>query len=86
MNVIETKLKNKSYKVFSIKILISLVGVAFVGFGIAFNSAAMLGNDAVAILYDGVRSICGLLIIRLGILTNAVNYGISRYRYRVSHL
>ena len=70
------KTKEKSMKNFMINIAIALVGVAFVGFGIAFNSAAMLGNDAVAILYDGVRNIFGLPIDRLGIVTNAVNYAI----------
>ena len=68
------KLKNISYKDFLIRIVIALVGVAFVGFGLAFNSAAMLGNDAVAVLYDGVRNLCGLPPERLGIVTNLVNY------------
>ena len=39
------KIKNKSYETFLVKIPIALVGVALVGFGLAFNSAAMLGND-----------------------------------------
>lgn len=76
MNNAFNKTKEKSMKNFMINIAIALVGVAFVGFGIAFNSAAMLGNDAVAILYDGVRNIFGLPIDRLGIVTNAVNYAI----------
>lgn len=73
INIIN-KLKNISYKDFLIRIVIALVGVAFVGFGLAFNSAAMLGNDAVAVLYDGVRNLCGLPPERLGIVTNLVNY------------
>lgn len=76
MNNTFNKTKENSMKNFMINIAIALVGVAFVGFGIAFNSAAMLGNDAVAILYDGVRNICGLPIDKLGIVTNAVNYAI----------
>lgn len=74
MNVILNNLNGKSLKSFFIKITVALLGVAFVGFGIAFNSAAMLGNDAVAILYDGVRNIFGLPVSRLGIITNSVNY------------
>ncbi|MFW2487887.1 YczE/YyaS/YitT family protein [Clostridium chromiireducens] len=76
MNNAFNQTKEKSLKTFMINIAIALVGVAFVGFGIAFNSAAMLGNDAVAILYDGVRDICGLPMDSLGIVTNVVNYGI----------
>lgn len=76
MNNAFNRTKENSMKNFMINIAIALVGVAFVGFGIAFNSAALLGNDAVAILYDGVRNICGLPIDRLGIVTNAVNYAI----------
>jgi len=76
MNNAFNRTKENSMKNFMINIAIALVGVAFVGFGIAFNSAALLGNDAVAILYDGVHNICGLPIDRLGIVTNAVNYAI----------
>lgn len=66
--------KNKSYKTVLIKLLISIIGVAFVGFGIAFNAEAMLGNDPVAVLYDGVRSILGFSPDKLGMVTNFVNY------------
>ena len=76
MNLTNDESKKRSIGNLLIKIVIALVGVAFVGFGIAFNSAAMLGNDAVAILYDGVRNICGLPVSKLGIVTNVVNYGI----------
>jgi uncharacterized membrane protein YczE len=74
MNITVNKSKDKSYKNFAIRIVIALVGVAFVGFGLAFNSVAMLGNDAVAVLYDGVRHLCGLPSEKLGIVTNLVNY------------
>lgn len=74
MNNSISNLNGKSLKSLLINIVIALCGVALVGFGIAFNSAAMLGNDAVAILYDGVRSIFKLPVNKLGIVTNAVNY------------
>lgn len=76
MNSMINNFKTKSYKNFLINIAIALVGVAFVGFGIAFNAAAMLGNDAVAILYDGVRNACGFPASKLGTITNVVNYSI----------
>jgi len=73
--MIETinKLKNKSYENFLIKILIAVVGVAFVGIALAFNSSAMLGNDPVAVFYDGVRNLCGLPREKLGMVTNLIN-------------
>lgn len=74
MNNKVNNLRKKTYEKFFIKIVIALIGVAFVGFGLAFNSAAMLGNDAVAVLYDGVRKLFGLPPERLGIVTNLVNY------------
>lgn len=58
------------------KMFIALLGVVLVGFGIALNSAAMLGNDAVAILYDGVRFSLGFPIEKLGLITNIVNYSL----------
>ncbi|AGF58433.1 hypothetical protein B0P06_003252 [Clostridium saccharoperbutylacetonicum] len=70
------KIKKEYNKIFLVKIAIALIGVAFIGFGIAFNSAAMLGNDAVAILYDGVRNACRLPQSGLGIITNVVNYSL----------
>lgn len=76
MNNAFNETKERSMKIFTINLAIALVGVALVGFGIAFNSAAMLGNDAVAILYDGVRNIFGLPVSRLGTVTNVVNYTI----------
>lgn len=67
------KMKNKSYETFFRKLPIALVGVVFVGFGIAFNSAGMLGNDAVSVLYDGVRNALGFQMDQLGLVTNLVN-------------
>jgi uncharacterized protein len=68
-----SRIKNKSYETLLRKIPIALVGVVLVGFGIAFNSAAMLGNDAVSVLYDGVRNALGLQMDKLGLVTNLVN-------------
>ncbi|MBK1810900.1 hypothetical protein JHL18_09710 [Clostridium sp. YIM B02505] len=69
-----SNVKNKSYKSFIIRIVISLVGVSLVGFGLAFNSAGALGNDPVAVLYDGARNMLGLQPEKLGLVTNLVNF------------
>jgi uncharacterized membrane protein YczE len=55
------------------KLPVALSGVILVGFGLAFNSAGMLGNDAVAVLYDGVRNGVGFQADKLGLVTNLVN-------------
>ncbi len=63
-----SRIKNKSYETLLRKIPIALVGVILVGFGIAFNSAAMLGNDAVSVLYDGVLNALGLQMDKLNLV------------------
>jgi uncharacterized membrane protein YczE len=68
-----SRIKNKSYETLLRKIPLALLGVALVGFGLAFNSAAMLGNDAIAVLYDGARAALGLQVDKLGLVTNLVN-------------
>lgn len=68
-----SKFKNKSYETLLKKLPIALAGVILVGFGLAFNSAGRLGNDPVAVLYDGVRSILGFPVEKLGLVTNMVN-------------
>ena len=74
MDNIISKMNNKSFETLLGKIPIALVGVALVGFGLAFNSAAGLGNDAVAVLYDGVRNTLGLQADKLGLIANLVNF------------
>ena len=74
MNNTISKVKNKSYETYLWKIAIALVGVALIGFALAFNSAAMLGNDAIAVLYDGVRKVLGIPVEKLGLVTNLVNF------------
>lgn len=74
MDNIISKINIKSYETLLGKLPIALVGVALVGFGLAFNSAAGLGNDAVAVLYDGVRNTLGLQVDKLGLVTNLVNF------------
>lgn len=59
MNSTINKLKNKSYEDYFTRILIALAGVIMIGIGLAFNSSAMLGNDPIAVFYDGVRNLLG---------------------------
>lgn len=73
MNNTVNKSKKKSYETLLRKLPLALVGVILVGFGIAFNSAGMLGNDAVSVLYDGTRHALGLPMDKLGLVTNLVN-------------
>lgn len=65
---------NKLNQKFFTKIIIALIAVALIGFGLAFNSSAMLGNDPIAVFYDGVRNLCGLPRESLGMVNNLINY------------
>ncbi|MCP1102406.1 putative membrane protein YczE [Aequitasia blattaphilus] len=55
------------------KILLAVVGIFLVGIGVAFNANAALGNDPIAIVYDGMRNIANLSASQLGIASNIVN-------------
>ena len=43
----------------------------------AINSAAGLGNDPVAVFYDGIRSLARLSPYQLGVATNIINYSLA---------
>lgn len=55
------------------KIIIALLGVWLIGIGIGFNNQAGLGNDAVALFYDGVCKALGFGVKDLGMVSNGVN-------------
>ena len=55
------------------KIIMAIVGIVFVGVGVAFNAAAALGNDPVGIVYDGLRNAANLSSTQLGMASNFVN-------------
>ncbi|WP_455718024.1 YczE/YyaS/YitT family protein [Anaerosporobacter sp.] len=57
------------------RILIAVIGIFFVGLGVAFNAGTLFGNDPIAILYDGMRSLLGMRPEELGLISNAVNVG-----------
>jgi uncharacterized membrane protein YczE len=63
-------------KNFWIKLVLALIGILFVGVGIGFNAESLLGNDPVALLYDGVRNALSLPLSRLGMISNIVNVSI----------
>jgi uncharacterized membrane protein YczE len=58
------------------KILFALLGIFFIGVGVAFNAATQLGNDPIAIIYDGVRNTLGLTESQLGLVSNGVNFSL----------
>lgn len=60
-------------KVTTKRMLGALLGVLLVGIGVAFNNQAGLGNDPVALFYDGVRKLLGLETSMLGMVSNGVN-------------
>ena len=55
------------------RIILAVIGILFVGTGVAFNAASALGNDPVGILYDGIRNTARLSPMQLGIASNLVN-------------
>lgn len=56
-----------------VKLILAVLGIFLIGVGVAFNAATMLGNDAVGIIYDGIRSALGLTGSQLGMVSNLVN-------------
>ena len=58
------------------KILLALLGIFFIGVGVAFNAATQLGNDPIAIIYDGVRNVLNLTGSQLGLVSNMVNFSL----------
>lgn len=55
------------------KFLFAVIGIFFVGLGVAFNAGTLFGNDPIAILYDGLRSLLRMAPEELGLISNAIN-------------
>ncbi len=55
------------------KILGALIGILFVGIGVAWNAANSLGNDPIGLVYDGMRNTLGLTSGQLGMVSNIIN-------------
>lgn len=55
------------------KVLAALLGISFVGMGVAFINNARLGNDPIGLVYDGIRNITGMDTNELGMVSNLVN-------------
>ncbi|MGN0711425.1 MAG: YitT family protein [Anaerovoracaceae bacterium] len=51
----------------------ALVGIMFVGMGVAFNNCAGWGNDPIGIVYDGFRNAFGMNAAQLGMASNIIN-------------
>lgn len=56
-----------------ISIVLAIIGIFFIGTGVAFNAAAALGNDPIGIMYDGIRNVAKLSPEQLGMASNIVN-------------
>jgi uncharacterized membrane protein YczE len=59
-----------------IKMVMVILGILLLGTGVAFNAAAVLGNDPIGILYDGIRNITKLSPDQLGMASNIVNISV----------
>lgn len=66
----------KNKKIDLKKMLVALLGIFLIGIGVAFNNCAMLGNDPIGIVYDGVRTFAKLNSEQLGTASNFVNGGL----------
>ncbi|WP_216637397.1 YitT family protein [Bacillus sp. FJAT-27445] len=58
------------------KIIVSIIGIALICIGVAFNNHTLFGNDPVGILYDGVRSTFDFSRAELGLISNYINIGL----------
>jgi len=64
-------------KLYFSNILLAVIGILFIGTGVAFNSCVRLGNDPIGILYDGIRVAGHLTDVQLGTASNLVNYTLT---------
>jgi uncharacterized membrane protein YczE len=55
------------------KIMGALIGILFIGIGVAWNAANGLGNDPIGLLYDGMRNTLSLTSGQLGLVSNIIN-------------
>jgi len=60
-----------------IRLTLAIVGIFFIGIGVAFNAAAALGNDPIGIMYDGIRNVANLSPEQLGFASNIVNISLA---------
>ncbi|MDF2484665.1 MAG: hypothetical protein K0R46_833, partial [Herbinix sp.] len=60
-------------KISIIRITFALLGILFVGVGVAFNVANQLGNDPIGLIYDGMLHTLGLSAASLGTVSNIMN-------------
>lgn len=58
------------------KTVISMLGIALVCIGVAFNNNTLFGNDPVGMLYDGIRNTFDYTRAELGLVSNYINIGL----------
>ena len=71
-SVLNSNVKQKYSSLFK-KMILALIGVAIAGIGVSFNSNAGLGNDPIAVFFDGLRHAMHLSNSQLGVATNLAN-------------
>lgn len=57
--------------------MLACVGILLIGIGVAWNAGAGLGNDPIAIFYDGIRNVLRLEAQQLGMASNIVNFSLT---------
>ncbi len=58
------------------KLFVSIIGIAFVCIGVAFNNNTQFGNDPVGMVYDGIRTTLHYNQAELGVVSNYINIGL----------
>lgn len=58
------------------KLFVSIIGIALVCIGVAFNNNTMFGNDPVGMVYDGIRNTLNYNQAELGVVSNYINIGL----------
>lgn len=58
------------------RIMISIIGIALVCVGVAFNNNTLFGNDPVGMFYDGIRNTFNYSRAELGLVSNYINIGL----------
>lgn len=55
------------------RVVVSMIGIALLCIGVAFNNNTMFGNDPVGIVYDGLRITMNYSQAELGVASNYIN-------------
>ncbi|ALC89438.1 hypothetical protein AM500_06315 [Bacillus sp. FJAT-18017] len=68
--------KSDAPKITPKRIIVSMIGIALVCIGVAFNNNTMFGNDPIGMFYDGIRNTLNFSQAQLGYVSNFINIGL----------